>query len=111
MKGGGSHQRRIAGRPALSAGYLTLAVLMLVWVGTASAQDQPVPLCRASLPCLQQMVDDLRDYRVYLEDQLSLAKSLLTQANQRIVQQADELARLKAAPEPGGKTKPLPSQP
>ena len=100
LKGGGSHQRALASAGA----YLTLAVLMLVWVGTASPQEHtPLPgavaLCRSSLSCLQQMVDDLRSYREYLEDQLSLAKSLLTQANQRITQQAKELEALKGAGE------------
>lgn len=80
-----------------------LAVLMLVWVGTACAEEPattvPTTLCKASLLCLQQMVDDLRQYRQYLEDQLALAKSLLIAANERIRQQADDLAR-RADPPP-----------
>ncbi len=76
---------------------ILVAVLMLVGVGTASSEESAttVPLCRHSLPCLQQMVEDLRSYRTYLEDQLSLAKSLLDQANQRIRVQTEELSRLR----------------
>ena len=107
-RGGGRHQ------PGLqkSGPVLTLAVLLL-WGGTASADPQaaPVVLCKGSLPCLQQMVDDLRSYREYLEDQLSLAKSLLNAANQRVSQQAKELEALKKAGEAPGQTKPLPAAP
>jgi hypothetical protein len=57
------------------------------------------------------MVDDLRDYRQYLEDQLSLAKSVLNQANQRILQQGKEIEALKKAGEAPGEKKPLPAAP
>ena len=82
---------------------VALVVSMLLGLGMARAEEPatttpPVTLCRQSLPCLQQMVDDLRAYREYLEDQLSLAKSLLNQANQRIAQQAQQLQALQ---EPG----------
>ena len=104
-KGGGCHQRGIY-FPA----HFMLAVLMLVWVGTAFSEEPAttVPLCRHSLGCLQQMVDDLRSYREYLEDQLSLAKSLLTEANQRLAAQSKELQALRvpgAAPEKQDLTK------
>lgn len=68
-------------------------------VGAAAAQAQPAPvvLCRDALECLRQMVDDLREHRQYLEDQLSLAKSLLNQANQRVSQQLKEIEALKGA--------------
>lgn len=94
-KGGG----RCEGYPAYTA-YLMLAALLL-WGGAASAEEPKAPaasvvLCKASLSCLQQMVDDLRDYRQYLEDQLSLAKTLLGQANARIAQQVKEIDALKA---------------
>ena len=77
---------------------VTLTALVL-WAGAASAADpKPVVLCKASLTCLQTMVDDLREYRQYLEDQLSLAKTLLSQAQARISEQAKEIEALKAAP-------------
>jgi len=80
---------------------LGLGLVFAVWV---NAQEKaapkppsgPVALCKASLTCLQTMVDDLRDYRQYLEDQLSLAKTLLGQANARISEQAKEIEALKA---------------
>lgn len=69
------------------------------WFMTVAAQEKAV-LCKASLTCLQTMVDDLRDYRQYLEDQLSLAKTLLSTANARISEQAKEIEALKAAKTP-----------
>lgn len=94
-KGGGHHRKPRTGR-------LGLTLAALVWcAGAASAADtKPVALCKASLTCLQTMVDDLRDYRQYLEDQLSLAKTLLSQANARISEQAKEIEALKASAAP-----------
>ncbi len=98
VQGGGPHSWLLA------KGKLTLAALVL-WAGAASAADpKPVVLCKASLTCLQTMVDDLRDYRQYLEDQLSLAKTLLSQAQARIAEQAKEIEALKA-PKPPTKEK------
>jgi hypothetical protein len=76
---------------------LTLAVLMLVWVGTAAAEEPiPAPVaCRTSLACVQQIVQDCRDYRQFLEENLALAKSLLNAANERIAHQQAELQGLR----------------
>lgn len=99
-KGGGRH--RDLGR---ARSYLTLAAFLMCG-GAASAEEPAkappasVVLCKASLTCLQTMVDDLRDYRQYLEDQLSLAKTLLSQANARISEQAKEIEALKASATP-----------
>ena len=85
-------------------------VLILAWLvlfaGPASADPPPVVLCKASPACLQQMVDDLRQYREYLEDQLALAKSLLNDANARIRQQTQEIETLKKKDLPPAPGKP-----
>lgn len=77
-----------------------MVTLVMSLSGTAWAQGPPpvTSECSASLACLRQTVQDLRDYRQFVEDQLALAKSLLQAANQRIAQQQ---AQIKALAEPG----------
>ena len=86
-----------------------MVTLVLSLSGAAGAQDRPVVQseCGASVACLRQMVQDLRDYRQYVEDSLALAKSLLNEANARIAQQAKELEALRV-PAPGAEKKDLP---
>ncbi len=77
-------------------GVLAVVTLLLNLSGAAWAQETPVSSpCAASVACLRQMVQDLRDHRQYLEDQLALAKSLVQAANQRIREQAEELRGLR----------------
>src|SRR2546425_11787795 len=55
--------------------------------------------CAARLDCQQQRVLDLLDYRIYLEEELALAKALLLEARRSLVECQ---AALKAclAPDP-----------
>ncbi len=100
----GARTARLSARISMST--IALAVgLVLLFSGAAWAQTTPPEVnstCSQSLPCLRQAMQDLRDYRQFLEDSLALAKSLLNQANLRIAEQAKELQALKeagAAPE------------
>jgi len=55
-RGGGSHLQRGHGRSGARPAYLTLAVLMLVWVGTASAQPGRVVIeCATPLTVTQSV--------------------------------------------------------
>ena len=67
-----------------SARGLTLAVLMLVGVGTASAQSSPPGPTVPKAEYLEQRVRDLRDYRDYLEDQVAAAKALAADYKKRL---------------------------
>ena len=78
---------------ALLVGFV-VALLPLVVNGQVLIAPQP---CAQSLPCQQQRVADLVDYRAFVEDQLALAKSLVRDLQQQLQAAAD---RLKAcAPE------------
>ena len=91
--------------------YFRLAVVTLILALSGAAGAQEVPKvqseCGASVSCLRQMVQDLRDYRQYVEDQLALAKTLLQAANERISQQVKEIDGLRS-PGPGPEKKDLP---
>lgn len=91
-KGGGHRQRlhRVSLQPLrVLTVRLTAAVLMVMVVGTAAAEQPQVP--RQAF--LEQRVKDLLDYRLYLEDQLAAAKALLAVKDQAL---ATAEANLKA---------------
>lgn len=77
---------------------LTLAVLMLVWMGTASAQapaPPPAPVQATRQAYLEQRVRDLKEYRDFLEDQLAAAKAVVTEQKQQLDAAQAELTRCR----------------
>lgn len=84
----------------------------MVLLNAGAALAQAPPACKDQLPCLQQRVLDLKDYREYLEDQLALAKALLQAANTTLNAKDAEIKALKdaapSAPVPPPRPAPTP---
>ena len=76
---------------------LLVGLLLMTLLAHAQEFTAPAP-CGQSLACQRQRFLDLHDYAEFLADQLALAKSIVTELRQQLIQ-GDAALRACRAPE------------